>query len=47
MLLVDFFKVPSWISLLVIFSIPTTAALSSWYVARIETKQREKTDPFI
>lgn len=47
MLLVDFFKVPSWISLLVIFSILTTAALSSWYVARIETKQMEKSDPFI
>ncbi len=47
MLLVDFFKIPSWISLLVIFSILTTAALSSWYVARIETKHREKTDPFI
>jgi tellurite resistance protein TerC len=47
MLLVDFFKIPSWISLLVIFAILTTAGLSSWYVARIETKQKKKTDPFV
>lgn len=36
MLLMDFFKIPSWISLLVIFSILVTAGLSSWYVARLE-----------
>ncbi len=47
MLLVDFVKIPSWISLLVIFAVLTTAGLSSWYVARIETKQKEKTDPFL
>lgn len=40
MLLVDFIKIPSWISLLVIFSVLTTAGLSSWYVARIEEKSR-------
>lgn len=34
MLLMDFFKIPSWVSLLVIFSILLTAALSSWYVAK-------------
>lgn len=33
MLLMDIFKIPSWVSLLVIFSILLTAALSSWYVA--------------
>lgn len=38
MLLLDVFKIPSWISLLVIFSILVTAALSSWYVARLEEK---------
>jgi len=35
MLLIDFFKIPSWVSLLVIFSILVTAALGSWYAARI------------
>lgn len=39
MLLIDFVKVPSWVSLLVIFSILVTAALSSWYVVRIENKK--------
>lgn len=38
MLLLDVVKIPSWISLLVIFSILFTAALSSWYVARLEEK---------
>lgn len=38
MLLLEVFKIPSWISLLVIFSILITAALSSWYVARLEEK---------
>ncbi len=32
MLIVDFVKIPSWVSLLVIVSILTTAGLSSWYV---------------
>jgi tellurite resistance protein TerC len=34
MLLADVFKIPSWISLLVVTAILTTAALSSWYVNR-------------
>lgn len=38
MLLLEIFKIPSWISLIVIFSILTTAALSSWYVTRLETR---------
>lgn len=46
MLIMDFFKIPSWISLLVIVSILATAALSSWYVAKIEEKKNQKTDPF-
>jgi len=36
MLLIDTYKIPSEVSLLVIFSILTVAALSSWYVARRE-----------
>lgn len=36
MLLIDFIKIPSSVSLLVIFSILLTAGLSSWYVAKIE-----------
>lgn len=39
MLLLDLYKIPSWVSLLVIFSILFTAALSSWYVARTEEKK--------
>lgn len=46
MLVSEIFKIPSWISLLVIFSILTTAGLSSWYVARVEARRKEKTDPF-
>ncbi len=42
MLLMDFIKIPSWISLLVIFSILLTAALGSWYVTKVE----EKVDKF-
>lgn len=41
MLIMDFFKIPSWVSLLVIFSILTTAALSSWYVAKIEERRKQ------
>ncbi len=41
MLLLDIFKIPSWVSLLVVFSILLTAALSSWYVARIEERERK------
>lgn len=36
MLLVDIFLIPSWVSLLVIFGVLFTAALSSWYVGRLE-----------
>lgn len=43
MLIVEFFKIPSWVSLMVIFSILTTAGLSSWYVAKIEEKKKNKT----
>lgn len=42
MLLLDFIKIPSSVSLLVIFSILTTAAASSWYVARVEEKRRKQ-----
>lgn len=40
MLLLEVYKIPSWISLLVIFSILTTAALSSWYVAKLEKMKK-------
>ena len=46
MLLVDFIKIPSWISLLVIFMVLTTAGLSSWYVAKVEDRKKDKSDPF-
>lgn len=39
MLLLDFYKIPSWVSLLVVFSILFTAGLSSWYVARLEEQK--------
>ncbi len=42
MLIIDLFKIPSWVSLLVIFSILTTAALSSWYVAKVEEQKKNK-----
>ena len=45
MLLVDFIKIPSWISLIVIFSVLTTAGLSSWYVAKIEGRKKDNIDP--
>jgi tellurite resistance protein TerC len=38
MLIVDFYKIPSEYSLLVIFSILTTAGLSSWYAAKQDEK---------
>ncbi len=41
MLLIEIYKIPSWVSLLVIFSILTTAALSSWYVAKLEEKKNK------
>lgn len=41
MLLLDIYKIPSSVSLMVIFSILLTAGLSSWYVARVEEKRRK------
>ncbi len=38
MLLIEVYKIPSWVSLLVIFSILATAALSSWYVTKLEER---------
>lgn len=40
MLVVDFIKIPSQVSLLVIFSILVTAGLSSWYVSKIEKMKK-------
>ena len=42
MLIIDIYKVPSEYSLLVIFSILTTAGLSSWYVAKQEERYAHK-----
>lgn len=39
MLLIDVYKIPSSVSLLVIISVLITAGLSSWYVAKIEEKK--------
>lgn len=39
MLLIDIYKIPSSVSLLVIVAILVTAGLSSWYVARVEEKR--------
>lgn len=39
MLLIDLYKIPSSVSLLVILGILVTAGLSSWYVARIEERK--------
>lgn len=39
MLLIDVYKIPSWISLLVVISILFTAGLSSWYVNRLEARK--------
>lgn len=44
MLIVNYVKIPSSVSLLVIFSILITAGLSSWYVSRIDEKKRLKED---
>ncbi len=38
MLLSEVFKIPSWVSLLVILGILSTAGLSSWYVNRVEQR---------
>lgn len=40
MLLMDWVKIPSWMSLLVIIATLLTAALSSWYVAKVEAKKK-------
>lgn len=42
MLVSGVFPIASWISLLVITAILTTAALSSWYVARVEARNHGK-----
>lgn len=42
MLIAELVKIPSWVSLLVIFGILTTAALSSWYVNRLEERSGKK-----
>ncbi|MEQ1723390.1 MAG: TerC family protein [Pseudobdellovibrio sp.] len=44
MLIIDLVKIPSWVSLLVIFMVLTVTALSSWYVARVEERKKNKTD---
>ncbi len=36
MILIDIIKIPSWLSLSVIFTILTTAGITSWYVAKVE-----------
>lgn len=46
MLIIDIVKIPSWVSLLVITAILTTAALSSWYVAKLEERKGKSNDPF-
>lgn len=45
MLLMDFYKIPSWVSLLVVMGILFTAGLSSWYVARWEEKRARTPAP--
>jgi tellurite resistance protein TerC len=47
MLVVDFIKIPSWVSLLVIFAVLVTAGLGSWYVTRVEAARKDKADPFV
>lgn len=42
MLIVEFYKIPSWVSLIVIFTILFIAALSSWYVAKLENQTAGK-----
>lgn len=40
MLLIDWIKIPSWVSLLVIFAILSTAGLSSWYVSKRQISEK-------
>ncbi|MCM2278981.1 MAG: TerC family protein [Oligoflexia bacterium] len=42
MLLSDYVKIPSWVSLVVISTILATAALTSWYVAKTENKAKQQ-----
>lgn len=42
MLIIDLYKIPSWISLIVITMVLLTAALSSWYVNKIEEQKKAK-----
>lgn len=42
MVVKDFFKIPSWVSLAVIFGVLLTAGLSSWYVVRQENLKHSK-----
>lgn len=46
MLIIDVYKVPSSVSLLVIFAVLATTVLSSWYVVKIEERKKNKADPF-
>lgn len=40
MLIVQWYHIPAWISLLVIIGVLTIAALTSWYVNRLEERRR-------
>lgn len=39
MLLMDLVQIPSWVSLLVVFTILATAGLGSWYAARVDLQR--------
>ncbi|KAB8030772.1 TerC/Alx family metal homeostasis membrane protein [Fluviispira multicolorata] len=38
MILIDYIKIPSWVSLLIVFTVLVTAGLTSWYVSKFEKK---------
>lgn len=40
MLIMEWYHIPAWISLLVIVGVLTTAALTSWYVNRLEERRK-------
>lgn len=46
MLIIDLVKIPSSVSLLVIFAVLATTVLSSWYVVKVEERKKNKADPF-
>lgn len=46
MLIIDLVKIPSSVSLLVIFAVLATTVLSSWYVVKVEENKKNKADPF-